>query len=295
VQKVIRYRFGGHLGNRMFEAMLAHSLAERIPGLVVSGPPMPEWGLRTARHPLPARHVKIGGHRVDVARLAYLLRDGIVDGIESVALGCRMELLPPRATAARLFPAGLAPGTRVGDDTLLISIRGAEILGPRHPAYRPLPLAFYERLVAETGKRPAFVGQIAEDPYSQALRARFPGALILPSRGPMEDFATLRRARHLVCSTSTFAWLACWLSEAGTIHLPVAGLYHPTLRPEIDLLPVADPRYRFHLFPPEPWGGTEVELLDAISGHEAGIGLPREQALRLAHPTVALEAEQAPG
>jgi hypothetical protein len=288
MQKVIRYRFGGYLGNRVFEAMLAPAIAERIPGLAVSGDPLPEWRLAPPLLPLPARHVKLGGHRVDIPHLAYLLREDLIDGIESMALGFRMDLRPPRATAERLFPASLAEGVAFGPDTLVISIRAAEILGPRHPSYRPLPLAFYARLIAETGLRPAFVGQLGDDAYSDALRARFPRAEFLPPQGAMTDFATLRRARHLCLSISSFAWLAAWLSAAETIHLPVAGMYHPKLRKEIDLLPVADPRYRFHHFAPGPWGGTEAELRQAIEGDDAGRTMPREEALRLAHGVVVL-------
>jgi hypothetical protein len=284
--KVIRYVLAGGLGNRMFEAMLAHSLAARLPGLVVTGPPLPEWRLRPAPLDLPARHLKLGGHRVDVAQLGYLLDAGIIEGIESHALGFRMDLLPPPRLAARLFRAALAEGRRFGPKALVISVRAAEILGPRHPAYRPLPLGFYARLIEETGLHPVFVGQLDDDPYSQALRARFQGATFVPSAGPMQDFATLRAATHLCLSTSSFAWLAAWLSEAETIHLPIAGLYHPGLRKEIDLLPVADPRYRFHLFASEPWGGTPAELQAAISGDEAGREIPREAALRLAHPAL---------
>ena len=292
MQKVIRYRFGGYLGNRMFEAMLAHSIAERIPGLVVTGDALPEWGLAPPPIALPARHVKLGGHRVDIAHLSYLLREDIIDGIESMALGFRMELLPPRATAERLFPQRPDLGMAFGAETLVISIRAAEILGPRHPSYRPLPIAFYARLVETTGLAPAFVGQIGDDAYSAALRARFPHAVFLPSQGAMADFATLRRARHLCVSISSFAWLAAWLSEAETVHLPVAGMYHPQHRKEIDLLPVADPRYRFHLFRPDPWGGTEAELQAAIAGPDPGRALPREEALRLAHGMVVTEAEK---
>jgi len=289
MQKVIRYRFGGYLGNRMFEAMLAHSIAERIPGLAVTGDALPEWGLRPPKLALPVRHVKLGGHRVDIAHLSYLLREGIIDGIESMALGFRMDLLPPRATAERLFPRQPDLGTDFGPDRLVISIRAAEILGPRHASYRPLPIAFYGRLVAETGLAPVFVGQIGDDAYSAALRARFPEATFLPSQGAMADFATLRRARHLCVSISSFAWLAAWLSEAETIHLPVAGMYHPLHRKEIDLLPVADPRYRFHLFRPDPWGGTEAELQAAMTGADSGRAMPREEAVKLAHGMVVTE------
>jgi len=290
MQKVIRYRFGGGLGNRMFEVMLAHSLAERIPGLVVAGPRLAEWRIAPPNLPLPVRHVKIGGHKPDVPRLAYLLAADIIDGIETIALGCRMEMLPSRDLAQRLFPAGLATGHRVGDDTLLIDIRGGEIFGPAHPAYRPLPIAFYERLVAETGLKPAFSGQIGDDAYSVALRARFPTATFLPSLGPMENFATIRHARHVCIPISTFCWLAAWLGEAETVHLPVAGMYHPRLRPDVDMLPVADPRYRFHFFKAREWKGTPEEVEEAISAPEPGRTMPWEEAVRLAHGMVVLEA-----
>jgi hypothetical protein len=273
MQKVIRYRLAGGLGNRMFEAMLAHSLAARIEGLAVTGAPLPEWGLRPPKLPLPEPHVAIGGHRVDVARLRHLLESGAARGIESRALGFRMDLLPDRAAAATLFPAAAAEGLDCGE-ALVVSIRAAEVLGPRHPSYRPLPLALYERLIAATGREAVFLGQLGEDAYTAALRARFPRARFIPSQGPMADFATLRRARHLCLSISSFAWLAGWLSGAETTHLPLAGMYHPAHRPEIDLLPTDDPRYRFHLLGPEPWGGTPSELAEAMAGGQPGREVP---------------------
>ncbi len=285
--KVIRYRLGGYLGNRMFEVLLAHALARRIPGCLVTGDPLPEWHIAPARLDLPARHVKVGGHRVDVARLRYLLDAGLVDGIETDALGCRMELLE-RDLAQALFPAVLSPGASFGDDALVISIRGAEILGPRHKDYRPLPIAFYARLLEETGLRPVFLGQIGEDAYSAALRARFPRAEFLASHGAMADFGMLRAARHLCVSISTFAWLAAWLSEAETVHLPVAGMFHPGQRPDVDLLPMADPRYRFHLLPMHAWGGTERELEEVIAGPESGRRIGLDEALRLGNTKVVL-------
>jgi hypothetical protein len=287
VAKVIRYRLGGYLGNRMFEVLLAHSLARQIPGTLVTGDPLPDWHIAPPRLDLPQRHVKVGGHRIDVARLRYLLGSGLVDGIETDALGCRMELLD-RDLAQALFPAVLSPGSSFGADALVISIRAAEILGPRHKDYRPLPIAFYARLLEETGLRPVFHGQIGEDAYSAALRARFPRAEFLPSRGPMADFGMLRAARHICVSISTFAWLAAWLSEAETVHLPVAGMFHPLQRPDVDLLPLADPRYRFHLLPVHAWGGTEAELAEAIAGPESGRTIGGGEALRLGNPNLVL-------
>lgn len=279
---IIRYRLGGYLGNRMFEVMLAETLAQHVQGSTVTGDPLPQWGIAPPRLALPQRHVKVGGHRVDIPRLAYLMRSGLVDGIETVGLGCRMELLD-LGRARSLFPLQHSPGSGFGDDTLLISIRAAEILGPRHKDYRPLPIAFYARLLEETGLRPVFLGQIGDDAYSAALRARFPQAGFMPSRGPMADFGILRASRHLCVAISTFSWLAAWLSEAETIHLPLAGMFHPKQRPDVDLLPLADARYRFHLLPVHHWTGTPAELDAAMHGAEAGRGITSEEALRLVH------------
>ncbi|MGX9964972.1 hypothetical protein ACVFYP_16710 [Roseomonas sp. F4] len=67
-----------------------------------------------------------------------------------------------------------------------------------HKDYRPIPLAFYERLIAATGRPAVFLGHLGEDAYSAALRKRFPAATFVPSMGPMKDFPALRAARHLV-------------------------------------------------------------------------------------------------
>ncbi|WP_237215636.1 hypothetical protein [Falsiroseomonas oryziterrae] len=289
--RVVAYRFAGGLGNRMFQLMLAHVLAERIPDLAVTGPPLPEWGIAPPDLPLPPRRIRLAGHEVDLARLSYLLGAGIVDGIETEALGCRMELLS-RPLAQRLFPALMHAGVATAPDELVINIRAAEILGPVHPGYRPLPLAFYARLIAETGLKPVFVGQLGEDRYSAALRARFPAARIIPSASPMQDFATLRAARHLVVAVSTFSWLAAWLSEAETIHLPLAGVLHPGLRRDVDLVPLGDPRWRFHLFPAAGWGGTAAELDAAIDGSEAGREATRDEVAQLAAPDLLLGAAE---
>jgi len=291
---VIRLRATGGLGNRMFECLFAHRLAAELPGARLAGSALGEWGLRLPDLPLPRPSLAIEGHRPDLTRLRYLVAQGLVRGIETNCLACRMELLPPADTARALF-APRRPPVAHGEDTLLINVRAAEILGPRHKDYRPLPLAYYERLIAETGLRPVFMGQIGEDPYSAALRARFPAARFEESRGVMEDFATIRSARHLAIPVSTFSWLAAWLSEARTIHLPVIGFFHPRRRPEVNLLPVTDPRYRFHLFPEDAWTGTDEALGHAIAGAVPGRGIGAREAAALAHGIAWAEGGDAGG
>ena len=279
---VIHLRATGGLGNRMFECLFAHRLLAELPGAVLTGDPLPEWGIRHPAIPLPRPSVSIEGHRPELLRLVALVRAGLLRGIETNCLACRMELLPPLALARALFPATPAPVSH-GPDTLLINIRAAEILGPAHKDYRPLPVAHYEHLIASTGLRPVFMGQLGDDPYTAALRARFPAAGFEESRGPMADFATLRAARHLVLPVSTFSWLAAWLSEAETIHLPLAGLFHAHRRPEVNLVPLDDPRYRFHLFPGDSWTGKETALRHAIAEAPPGREIGLREAASLVH------------
>ncbi|MCC6736670.1 MAG: hypothetical protein IT534_11175 [Bauldia sp.] len=65
----------------------------------------------------------------------------------------------------------------------------------------------------------------------------------------------------MAVAVSTFSWLATWLSpRAETIALPVAGLFHPAARPDIDLLPIDDQRYRLYWSEVRTWGATPEEL-----------------------------------
>ncbi|MGG5818192.1 hypothetical protein [Falsiroseomonas sp. HW251] len=276
---------GGRLGNKMFQTMLAHALARRVPGAVVTGDPLPEFGLTPPTLPRPVRHVTMHGHRPDMDRAAALLAGGEVDAVVTWALGCRMEYIEPVGTVRALFPRAAPAIPGYGPDRLLINIRAPYMRRPSdtrvHASYCPLPLAYYERLIAGTGLRPVFLGQIGRDAYSAALRARFPDAEFQPSRGAMVDFETIRASHHVCVAVSTFSWLATWLSDAATIHLPIAGLYHPGLRQDIDLLPVADPRYRFHLFAPRPWGGLPADLAAAVDGTETGEEVSAEAAAAL--------------
>ncbi|WP_241663839.1 hypothetical protein [Oecophyllibacter saccharovorans] len=157
---------------------------------------------------------------------------------------------PPRSDFdyERLFPP-LESAEGGSDDELVINIRGSEILTGLHADYVLLPPEFYQYLIELTGKKPVFYGQLDPSPYLQELKERFPQATFIPSRGVAQDFDYLRKSRHIVPSLSTFSWLACWLSEARTIHFPIAGVLNPQQHTLSMLLPLDDPRYRFYEFP----------------------------------------------
>lgn len=291
---------GGRLGNKMFQLMLAHVIASRVPGAVITGDKLPEFGWDPPEMPTPARSLRLVGHqlrlagnRVDLGRVVYMLKAGLLDGVVTSALGCRMDMLPTVDEARAIFRNEEPEVEGFGPDCLVINVRAPFVReeGGGHPSYCPLPFAYYDRLIAETGLRPVFLGQINRDPHAMALRARFPGAEFFPSRGAMVDFAALRRSRHICVAVSTFSWLAAWLSGAETIHMPVAGMFHPGFRNDIDLLPVGDRRYRFQLFPAKPWTGTPAELAETIDGKEVGREIGVDEILAMLSPPSGAEKD----
>ena len=143
-----------------------------------------------------------------------------------------------------------SPSVRgAGPRELLCNIRQGDILDAHHPDYVLLPVEYYAELVERTGLAPVFAGQLEDSPYMEALRRRFPAARMVPSQGAVADFAFIRASCHIVPAVSTFSWLAAWLSEAETVHMPVVGLFNPSQSPGTQLLAWEDRRFSFTLFP----------------------------------------------
>ena len=266
--------FGG-LGNRMIRFMLAHRISRELGGWPVVGYDLPEWGMVSpVEEPLQGTGFKTGWqHRQDIAALARRALAEQADYIEVDSFGQRLEYFSDqRAHFAALF-AG-PPGNPIADHELAINLRTGDIIDGYHRDYTPLPLAFYHRMLAETGLQPVFVGQIEDNWYNRALREQFPAARYL-SGGVIEDFQTIRGARNVILAVSSFSWLAAWLSDrAEVIHIPVAGLFNPAQRPDIDLLPKTDPRWRFHQFAPAHFDASEEQkaVLVSRSAHPAAEG-----------------------
>lgn len=257
-QRCIVVKNIGGLGNRMVRYMFAHRISRELGGWPVVGHQMPDWGMVSDHADVPGAVSFSTGrdHRQDVAAIARRAIAEDVDCIIVESFAQRLEYFADqRAHFAAVFSG--PPGHPVADDELAINVRTGDIVDGYHPDYMPLPLAFYHRLVAETGLRPVFVGQLEDNWYNRALRQQFPQARYL-SGGVMDDFQTVRGARHVVPAISSFSWLAAWLSDrAETIHLPVAGLFNPLQRDDIDLIPQGDPRWHLHRFPPARYKGTE--------------------------------------
>lgn len=256
----------GNLGNQMLQTMLLEALRRRLPELQVEGIDLPEWNVRPAPSaPIGSPALRLIGQYVDVPLIERMLRAGLIHELEFAALGFRMEHYLPPSEYRPSFPRRPMGVPEFLSTSLLINVRGAETLGDVHADYGPMPIAFYRQVVEETKLPPIFMGQVGTDAYSDALRAAFPTAPIIESRGAMADFELMRSARHVVVSVSTFSWLAAWLSDAQTVHLPVLGMLNPEQREDIDLLPVSDERYRFYRFPVRRWNGAPMQFADLLA------------------------------
>jgi hypothetical protein len=251
-QRILDVHLMGGFANRMIQYMVVRRIAAEVEDCLISNAVLPEWGID---HPVlpggPGPEIKIpeSTHRVKVAEIAQLLSSGEKMRLNFRSYAQWFANFPELELCRSMFPANEREYPGYGPEYLVCNVRGAEVLDARHRHYVLLPIEFYAELAQTTGLKLVFMGQIEENVYCHALKQRFPEAVFCPSRGAMADFQTFRNSKNLVPAVSTFSWLAAWLSRADRIMLPVNGLFHPVQEPTIDLLPCADERYRFYLFP----------------------------------------------
>jgi hypothetical protein len=289
-----------NLGNRMIQFLAAWKLQQEVGGMEIRNPNLPEWGLlgrEIDRDPNTATLEVELHHPIPFPTLCDLARSGKYGHIVIGNYMQRMECLPDRVTSGSLFSAE-DHSYDPKDNELLINVRSGELtLGVPH--YPLVPGEFYERIIEISGLEPVFMGQIGENAYCEKLKALFPRAKFLPSQGAIQDFQTVRKAKHIVISVSTFSWLAAWLSEAKQIYLPMLGFLNPMHfidgRKNIDLLPTDDNRYRFFLFPlhfgiPEhqalPYQPALTEFCQEISARQVNFLRTQTPLLKVRTPTM---------
>ena len=236
----------GRLGNVMFQYLLAWELNRRLDYTAcIYGPGLPEWGIDPlAPEQQAVRPYRLKGHLFDLDQATYAVRSGLADAIVVEGWGMRMEYYADWKALLLPFQTILQPEP-VSNSEILINVRAEDIESGKHPGYYPLSFDFYDQVIRHARKQPVFMGQVHHGEYAAALRSEFPHARFLESDSPMLDFVTIRGARCLAISTSTFAWLAAWSSTvAECIHYPVVGIFDPR-RGVQNLMPVGDPRYVF--------------------------------------------------
>lgn len=132
------------------------------------------------------------------------------------------------------------------DDPLYVHIRAGDILVANNSLYKPLPIDIIRSAKEKLNTRLIFVGQLQDSDYSRALRQAFPDDEFFHSDSEGIDFEIIRAAAQVLLSTSTFAWLAAWISATNhTVYLPNIGLFNPSEAPEINLIDSRDRRFKY--------------------------------------------------
>ncbi len=264
----------GGLGNRMIEHMAALALGHALGGAITYNSFLPEWGsnfdqalhdqlLQDQAGTFVVRDIHTSSVPETIAAIRASGKTAIVlDGFFQ-----RINLFRTADIYKNIFPIDCIEICNFRDDELVINVRAAELRNGID-WYPLVPVNFYKELVALTGLKPVFLGQLEDCRYLREIQAAIPHARMIPSAGALTDFNRLRQARHLCIAVSTFSWLAGWLSDAAVIHYPLHGFLHPRRLPKhalgyggFDLAPASDSRYSFHLLP-VIFGAPEAVFLD---------------------------------
>ncbi|MFG1303926.1 hypothetical protein V5F34_07285 [Xanthobacter autotrophicus] len=266
MEKIIKIKHMGNIGNRMFQYMFAKTLQMKIKKSIVVGYDIPEWNLVCKSNvEIPEKHIVVSGHNINIEYIAYLMNSDIIDGVICNVWGMRMEYYLNSDIFRSMFFSSNENKIGFGCNDLVINIRSAEIIRGLHNDYTPLQFEFYRHIITKTGLKPIFMGQTSgSDPYCTALREEFNFATFLDSDGAENDFHTMMNSKNIVMSVSSFSWLACWFSRDSIIHMPVSGIFNPKQRKDVNLLPVDDCRYKFYYFDPKKWRGTDAEIESLI-------------------------------
>ncbi|MBN9510550.1 MAG: hypothetical protein J0I21_15755 [Alphaproteobacteria bacterium] len=242
----------GSLGRQMLQFFGARAIAERLGACTLSNFAFPDWNLTFPKVDASRFRSTVHVKSADEPTIAAVLDIAKAEPSAHIVIDTplqRQSLYLARETYREIFPVVAEDLPPLDEDELLVHVRAGDPPAD-DDASRPLtPIGFYRDLVARTGLRPVFLGQLDDGLYVRALRQAFPGARFIPSQGDARDFDTIRRARNIVAAVSTLSVAAAWLSDAETVFLPLSGFLNPAHRRDVDLLPIDDPRYRFFLFP----------------------------------------------
>jgi hypothetical protein len=237
------------LGERMIQYLVALRFQSLVPGSRISNVQMPEWGIDHPPLSVEAPSETLD-YQIDLPALAERARSGELRGIVLRGHGQRLENFPPLDLCRAAFRPPVVSPVRFDERHLVCHIRAGELIyGYADPSHVLTPVEFYAGVVRQTGLIPVFMGQTAANDYMNLLRAQFPHAVFLETGDTIQDFEIIRSASNIAAGVSAFAWLAAWLSHADRIFMAVNGFLNPMQDRFVALLPFADSRYRFHLFP----------------------------------------------
>lgn len=257
----IQINHRGNLANKMFQYMFAKFLQSQIPDSYITGLDIPEFNFpKEEAQAIPKSVVRIRGHDARVDKIIYAARVKAVTLILLDGYFQDVRYYDNSEKYSSLFSHALPIGDGFDESHLVFNIRAGDIIKKSYDGYWPLPFDYYKFLIASTGLKPVFTGQWeGSSHFHQQLKENFPDAQFVKSMDPLYDFARLMASKNLAVPISTFAWLAAWFSRADRIFYPVYGLFDPNKRPDINLMPIDDPRFRFMTVRGYQWVHEKLE------------------------------------
>jgi hypothetical protein len=255
---------GGRLGNQMMQLMVANAITKDLADFEVCGYQMPEWRLSRPAGTFDRRFPVLVWMEAPLGIVAAFCKLGLTNYVFMRSVHLDYSWFPSKGEAASLFHPLAEDDVKGFDENhIVIHVRAEDALQGGHPDYGPIPIEYYKSILNESGLKPVFLGQLSDDYYSNMLRNAFPDALFVPPSSPIKDFQVMRNSKNIVISTSTFGWLAAWLSDAARIYMPLIGGFNPCQRPDINLTPLEDPRFIYDLFPVRLWR-ADPEQINAL-------------------------------
>jgi hypothetical protein len=169
------------------------------------------------------------------------------------------ECCPSEASLRHIVDSYNVAHIRLGD----IIVNGV----PRRRDYHPLPISFYKDIEKLSSKPFAFVFQDNSLPwYTTRMLAEFENSVAIEMGCIHRDFWLLRNSKEVTIATSTFSFLAAWLSnDAVTIWIPNAGFLNQSIRPDIDLLSSNDSRFKILEVKSPPLNTQKLEFRRYLS------------------------------
>ncbi|KQO82234.1 hypothetical protein [Rhizobium sp. Leaf262] len=251
----------GGTANQLLQFFFAANIQRLCENLEVTGYDVPEWGLISKKMDgKPKQELVLKGNYLFCDDIVKIIKRKLSKNIVLKGQAFRLSNYAQPEFYRPLIKSNIRTVPVYGEGHVVFHIRGGDILQPAHRDYYPIPFSYIDAVLKKSDALPVFLGQMGESYYTEKLRQRYPEAVFSPPKTAIEDFETLRHSRQIAVSISSFSWTAAWLSHAKTIHLPVAGFLHPIQRPDIDLLPVNDARYKFYQFEPFKWNATQSDI-----------------------------------
>lgn len=248
----------GNVANRILQFLVAKKIQQNTKNSTIKNITIPEFGLDQRDSSYVHNQACAVGmedifYNLDVNGISKNIDNGNIDTFILGSFSFHIDSFPSRKFCKNLIKCDESI-QGFGDDVILINMRGGEVFHNVHGGYIVLPPEYYKHVIENSGLKPVFYGQIEENSYIKNLKEIFPDALFISGKDPVYDFNVIRNSKNIAMCVSTFSWLACYLSNAKKIYMPLGGIFSICQNYNQNLVPLDEKEYEFIML---PWSWSE--------------------------------------